>query len=302
MSAEDSFKNLIWYLRRKGVESGPFPAALISRYLILGRIHMDDEVSLNRVGWRPIHDYPELIPDVLSMPEGQARDALLLQERLREDERQRERRRRMEKLDTDDRQAGRDRRKPESSEFSQHRDLRETVLSVMPESVENTRRLPLVLVAVAVLLTLMAIVWFMPRQESGSTPDCGAPGGPGVNWSYCRKSGLTADKADLRNAILNNATLTGARFTNADLSGADLSYADLRRASLSRADLTGARLTGARLEGALLNGADLSGADLSYADIRGAVLTGVEFNGAILDRTIWTDGRTCAAGSVGTCR
>jgi uncharacterized protein YjbI with pentapeptide repeats len=43
----------------------------------------------------------------------------------------------------------------------------------------------------------------------------------------------------------------------------------------------------ARLQGANLKGADLTGARFDSADLEGAV---------------WTDGRVCAAGSVGSCK
>lgn len=62
----------------------------------------------------------------------------------------------------------------------------------------------------------------------------------------------------------------------------DWSGCDKRRASLTGADLTNTDLTGADLTGAKLTGADLTKADLS--------------------RATWTDGRTCAEGSIETCK
>jgi len=73
---------------------------------------------------------------------------------------------------------------------------------------------------------------------------------------------------------------------NCDLSGADLQKADLRNANLKSADLTGANLSGANL-----HRADLTGANLSNTDLSGATLRGV----------IWTNGRKCAAESIGAC-
>jgi hypothetical protein len=40
-----------WYTRRDGVMRGPFTAENISRYILLGRIHLDDELSQDRETW-----------------------------------------------------------------------------------------------------------------------------------------------------------------------------------------------------------------------------------------------------------
>lgn len=55
------------------------------------------------------------------------------------------------------------------------------------------------------------------------------------------------------------------------------------------------------MQEARLEGARFDQADLSYADLRGTYLGGLDLEGVRLSRTVWTDGRVCAEGSVGEC-
>ena len=54
-----------WYARRNGTVRGPFTDEHIARYILLGRIRLIDELSLDRVRWRPARDCPELFPEEL---------------------------------------------------------------------------------------------------------------------------------------------------------------------------------------------------------------------------------------------
>jgi hypothetical protein len=51
-----------WYARRNGTVRGPFTDERIARYILLGRIRLNDELSPDRVSWQPARDYPELFP------------------------------------------------------------------------------------------------------------------------------------------------------------------------------------------------------------------------------------------------
>jgi len=44
---------------------GPYSSAQLSRYLLLGRVRYHDELSCDGQHWRPLLEYPELIPDEL---------------------------------------------------------------------------------------------------------------------------------------------------------------------------------------------------------------------------------------------
>lgn len=51
-----------WYTRRAGVERGPFPTGDITRYILLGRIRLDDELSRDRRSWSPAGSLTGLLP------------------------------------------------------------------------------------------------------------------------------------------------------------------------------------------------------------------------------------------------
>jgi hypothetical protein len=60
MGTEKSDK--CWYTRRDGVMRGPFTAENISRYILLGRIHLDDELSQDRETWIVAGHLDSLLP------------------------------------------------------------------------------------------------------------------------------------------------------------------------------------------------------------------------------------------------
>ena len=51
---------------RDGRVRGPFNADYITRYLLLGRIRLNDRLSQDRLKWYPVTDFPELLPEELS--------------------------------------------------------------------------------------------------------------------------------------------------------------------------------------------------------------------------------------------
>jgi hypothetical protein len=293
----------LWFTRKDGAVRGPHPKGLISGLLLLGRLSLDDEVSQDRANWRRIGESPELIPEELDhqgTPESRER---LLQARLREDERLRERRRNGSvRPEVRDMRVG-ERRQPEPEVVVRHRRRRIEWLTRSRASLDTAMRgpAPWLGAGAAILVAVILVAWSIDRVEPGSAPDCHLPASPEVNWSYCRMTGLDLRGVDLSRANLRNTDFLGARLDGARLINADLNYADLRRTRLDGADLGGAVLIGATLQAAVLTGANLARADLSYADLTGTDLNQARLDGAILDRAIWTDGRTCASGSVGTC-
>lgn len=300
---EQDNEHVLWFTRRHGVVSGPHPAGLISGFLLLGRLGLDDEVSRDRENWRPIGEYPQLVPEALfhaDTPEGREK---MLQAQLHEDERLRERRGSGPvPPEVQDMRVG-ERRQPEPAAVVRHRRQRAAWLARPRESLDAAIRgpIPWLGAGAAVVAAVLVLAWSMDRVDPGSAPDCHLPPAPEVNWSYCRMLGLDLRGVDLRRANLRNTDLLGTRLDGALLAEADLRYADLRRVRLDDADLREAVLTGATLQGAVLAGADLRAADLSYANLLGADLGESRLEGAVLDRAIWTDGRICVIGSIGTC-
>ena len=123
--------------------------------------------------------------------------------------------------------------------------------------------------------------------------------------------------ADLRGKDFSNLTMPQANFEAARLDGATFRNADLRAANFQVALAPGIDLSGANLESApafatYMKDANLQGANLTRANFTRATLEGANLKGANLEGTIlvgtrlggatWTDGRVCAAESIGECK
>ncbi|WP_018174204.1 MULTISPECIES: pentapeptide repeat-containing protein [unclassified Thioalkalivibrio] len=301
-SSSEAVRHERWFLRRPDGVCGPYPARQIGRFLILGRLTEQDEISQDREFWVRIAERPHLIPEEVRLANTPGGKERLERARLREDERLRERRSHASDSFYRDQRKG-DRRCPENLETLNHRQLWAALLDRTPfpwrQWVQGPR--PWILSGVALFLATGLLVWFAQQQEITPAPDCDAPPGPSVNWNYCNKSGAALRGADLAGASLYDTRLSAARLERAQLADADLRYANLDRARLDGADLSRAQLTGADLRSARLRSTRLEDADLRHADLSGADLTDARLEGARLDRAIWIDGRICAAGSVGHC-
>jgi uncharacterized protein YjbI with pentapeptide repeats len=118
--------------------------------------------------------------------------------------------------------------------------------------------------------------------------------------------GLQAPGVDMHQSSMASMRLDGANLQGANLSYSILQLASLKGANLMLANLEGAHLHAVNLRGANLMLANLRKVSLLDADLRGANLRGANLTDALLlkarfDNAIWTDGRTCAVGSVGEC-
>lgn len=299
--SEDAGKQAhhLWFTRHQGGVKGPFPAGLIRRFVLLGRLQAADEVSADREQWFSIGDIAELMPEEmlhLDTEEGRQR---YLMARMREDERLRERRSRAAMVGV--RRHSPERRVQEEPILISHREVRrrQQELSQSRQSWVGGS------IVLAVILTLLVgiglFVYHALPSRSAARPDCAAPPAVAVNWSNCNREGLRAAGADFRRAQVDNADLRGADLHGAVLDMANLAYTNLSSSDLRFASLLGARLVGAGLRNADLSHARFDNADLSFVDLRGANIDGALFRGARLDKAIWVDGRVCADGSVGRC-
>ena len=293
----------LWFTRRDGQVRGPFPQRQITRYILLGRLRGDDELSVDREIWSSLDELSQLLPEEMKNVVTDEDRQRLHEARLRADERRGgDRRLGSERLqiDTGAQRRASDRRQEEDAEVLRHREARRAVLDQSRTPAPSTW-CPLYSRALAAaLLLLIVFFWFTP-ERSVSHPDCDAAPAPGVDWSNCRMPGLVAEQTDLRAARAGNMDLTGADLAGSRLNDADLAYTTLDLSDLRHTDLSGARLTGAGLQNADLRGARLAGADLSYADLRGARLEGAVLHGARLDHAIWLNGERCQPGSVARC-
>lgn len=122
----------LWYTRRDKEIRGPFPAGLVTRYILLGRITEKDELSVDQVSWQRINDVPDLIPEEmkldLSIPENQEKLRIA---RMREDEREVKDRRSKQGNDDSGRhkRSGIERRKREPNDEIRHREIKDQLLA-----------------------------------------------------------------------------------------------------------------------------------------------------------------------------
>lgn len=291
----------LWYVRRNRDVRGPFPTAVISQFLLLGRLQKSDYVSLDRQEWQEIGNVVELQPEVLRADLSEtANQSNLEAARRGADERDVGDRRRADDPDYVDQRKG-ERRGVESEEMRIHRERRAALRQGESEKKKRRQQTFLTIVLLVVCAGVLGLVFIStPRQTDGAI-DCGADPAPGVNWSNCNLQAAAFDGADLSRAHIRNANLANASFYRATLTGADLAYTNLALANLRMTDMAQVIMTGATLRGADLRGADLRGADLSYADLQGAQLAGVSLEGARLDKAVWIDGTLCARESVSGC-
>lgn len=273
----------LWYLRHAGRTLGPYPPPQVEELLLSGAITEEWEISLDEQDWLPLKESGHFPVQKSSLQGRDAEKSAWIEERQRARARWR---------DGDaplplDEQLNETRR--QALGLDQHR-TEELVA-------EDRKRRPSLLIGLLALLALSAIgvsVWWGQKPIKASLEqavNCAAPAGEGINWSGCDKRGSALAGANLRNARLERTRLEDAR-----LAGAILEYANAKGANLRNADLRGAKLTAADLSGADLSGADLSGANLRYAVFESTLLAGTR-----LDDAVWSDGRTCAPGSVGAC-
>jgi hypothetical protein len=292
-------KQQLWYIRRDGKVRGPFPCGGVRRSVLLGRVRLDDEASIDRKNWQLVSRVPDVVPpEVRKALESGDRETLDLL-RMRADERTgRERRTAKDDVEFRERRQG-ERRREEDELVTRHREAKSELLEI-----EERRKKPYVGMLVVSLLVMAAIGGglFIGAPQAVSEPDCFAPPAPGVNWRNCRLDETVAENSDLEGAHINNAVLRQARLSGSSFKGADLKYTDFSGADLSYGEFKNASMKGVNLQNADLTNADLSGADLSFANLSGARLGGAKLGWARLDSAIWIDGKTCGVGSLGGCK
>ena len=278
----------LWYIRHAGQVVGPYPRPQVEELLRAGELSGEWEISLDEKDWLPLKEsgwFP--VQEKPSHAQEDAEQAAWIEERQRARERWQD--------EGGDAPVPHDAALDEARREALGRDQQRTQRLVHEDQARRPSRL-IGLLALLVLGVIAVSVWLGQSEEPipaalQQAVNCAAPAGEGINWSGCDKRGAALAGAMLRNARLEQARLEGAR-----LAGAVLEYASASGANLRNADLRGAKLTAVDFSGADLSGADLSGANLRYAVIRDTRLDGTR-----LDQAVWSDGRTCAAGSVGTC-
>jgi len=289
-----------WYTRQDGTTDGPFAAGLVTRYILIGRLEMDDLVSEDKEIWCKVREVSGLIPDAMKGdPDDPMYEERLMAARRWADERFAEDRRANEPEGyIDERRTGDERRDFEYNEIMEHRSL----LRSRRQGRSTTSSIISGLFLTAMIGAIAAAGYYAYlNQPEEVVIDCGAPPVAGVNWMNCALQGRDYNSAMLNDAIIRNARMNAANLQSAKLQNADLAYTDMSLAQLQGADLTGADLRGANLTGANMEGALVMNADLSFANLTGTRLVGANFSGVKLNKAIWVDGRTCPDNAVGSC-
>lgn len=281
----------LWYVRRGGKVSGPFPTQAVANNALLGRFVPDDEVSVDQLEWRPLVAVEELLPpELLELHHAtDPEQRQWLEERLKAarrwaDQRTHDDRRQEREVWSEELRNGERRKNPADNDvlaLPYHHG------GVARESSLRRYLGPALGVIAVVLSVVLGLFYYQPVNPVKvgvlpAQPQCHQAAAQGINWSGCNKREI--------------------RLRGADLSRGDLGYADFSQADLSGSRMRQARLVGANFRGANLDHADLAGADLSYANLGGASLVSASLAGAVLDHAIWADGQECAAGSLGQCR
>jgi len=298
MQQDDKNTQPLWFLRREGRVTGPFPSGAVRRFVLLGRVGLDDEVSRERHHWQPVRTLPDVVPPDIRKAMEQDDLEQIMPDLLREDERTGLDRRQAAADQTSTQRRTGERRQDEPELLKRHRQAKTEL-----RSQKRRRRLPLPGMLVMALVFLLAIGYgfYLGAPPTVTDSDCEASAAPEVVWRNCRLDGLVAESSNLQGAQMTNALLRGSRLSGSLFTGADLQYADLSSADLSYGEFRDARMKGANLRDSDLSNADMSGADLSYADLQKARIGGAIFDRARLDHAIWTDGGKCLPGSVGVC-
>lgn len=309
MSDQSEQKPSLWYIKKTGKVTGPFPVKLIGSYLILGRIELETLVSTDKDKWIAIGRLPSLIPDEVKRSNTAEGKATLHQSKLREDERRGDHRRDHNRRE-DPNKEGKERAESERREAADRRQNNEEVsksyLHIKEDlSAKRAKAKRRIVVGSAVLMVVVTVLmlsfFFVEPIELIKKTDCTVKAGPEIDWSGCNKNRLNLVSKNLKNSNLHSIHLNSASLTKVNFSAANLSYAGLENSNLSSANLSNSLLVGANLNNANLNGADLSFSDLSYADLSNATVSNVKVQNTRFDNAIWIDGTVCARQSIDRC-
>jgi len=264
-------QNKLWYWKKGGRVTGPFPSGLLQKYIILGRVKPDDLMSQDKQIWQRAATIRDLIPDVV-----RHKNDPNYEERLEAARRW-----------ADDRGDERD--------GSGEKRVRNTHLGIKVLGWKG-----LLLVTLLLAGGIWAAFYFTP-EKSFMEVDCEAKPSPGVVFDGCDLHGQNFSNMDLSEASFRNANLNGADLSGANLTESQFQYSDMSMANLTKAKFNQANLTAAKLSGATINQTDFRGADLSFANLTKAKARKIRLKKTKLAKTIWFNGQICAEQSVDKC-
>lgn len=268
----------LWYVKVKGRVKGPFASGLISKHILLGRIHPDDLLSQDKEIWRKASSIREVMPDVVKQ-----RNDPNYKERLNAARRWADERGEVREIGQDGKEKIYTPRK------------KVTHLKIKTTGVMG------ILTMVAIFSALVYAMFVFTPDDPLAQIDCSAVGQDGSQFDGCHLQRQDFSRKSLKSSSFKNALLQSTHFRSANLENSQWDYANMSHTDLSQANLTSASLRAVDLRGARLSGTIFTRADLSYADLTGAKASNIQLTETILANTIWFDGRVCHKESVGRC-
>ena len=282
-----------WYIKKKGVITGPFPSGQISQLLVVGRLTIDDEVSHDKDEWLAIKDIPALIPEVLN----DANQAERLAAAKRWADERREERRDDNPKTPNRNSAGR--RHEEDVQEVEYRHRRESIYKQFRERPQKAFATLFIFAVV-----IIGIVWGSFNYSPlilVDEPNCSELPRKGVNWRNCNKPLFVAIRADISESNLHSVIIRDANLFASNFNKTRMDYSNLSGGNLSYAVFENANLKGANLINTDLRNANFKSANLTYVDFTGANITNVNFDNADLSNAIWINGLRCKSDSIGSC-
>jgi len=270
--------NQLWYVKVNGRVKGPFASGLISKNILLGRIHPNDELSQDKKKWRKASSVHAVMPDVI-----RNRHEPNYKERLQAARRWADERDEIREANANG----------EEKFYSPRKKM--THLSIKTTGVLGILALIIIISAV-----VYAMFYFTP-DDSVYNVDCASAGQDSSTFDSCHLQRRDFSKRSLKGSSFKNTLLQNSRFKQSGLQNSQFDYANLSNADLTHANFTGASLKAADLSNTILIGTVFTKADLSYANLTGARGSKVKFTGTNLTNAIWFDGSVCAKNSIGRC-
>jgi hypothetical protein len=149
-----------WYTRREGKVRGPYSPDEVTRYILLGRIRLGDELGQDGRHWKPVMKCTQLLPEELSGEPSWEHYQRLVMARVNADERRVQRRREVDGQSPPpgvaERRRGTERRRLDSN-------MESFACHLMGMSGNNPRRerpSPLRTYLLTTLLLTLLLAWF----------------------------------------------------------------------------------------------------------------------------------------------
>ena len=268
----------LWYIRVSGEIKGPFASGLISKNILLGRIHPNDEISKDKQIWHKASSLNEVMPDIMKH-----RHEANYKERLKaairwSDERGEVR----EKND-----------KGDETIYIPRRNI--THIGIKTTGILGT------IAFVLVILFFVYIIFIFTPDEPEVQIDCSLQGQDNSIFDNCHLQNRNFSQRSLKGSSFKNTLLKNSSFKDSSMQNSQFNYANLSNANLSNANFSMASLKGADLSNAILYEANFTQADMSYVNFTGAKIAKIKLAATNLSNAIWFDGRICSAQSIGKC-